>query len=146
MRKNLSRERSCYCIKLRRATNTLTKYYDQALAPVGLTLSQYSLLNDIRYLQSCNKSELAQCANLDRTTVIRNLAMLRERGLVRETPGPDKRNNLIELTELGQSLINEARVPWEQAQKRLRELVGEDGMERFSQVLAIIDSPDLFRE
>lgn len=34
----------CCCINYRRAANTLTKYYDAAFAPIGLTGNQFFLL------------------------------------------------------------------------------------------------------
>ena len=71
----------CYCINYRRAANTLTKYYDAAFAPIGLTGNQFFLLNSIQQLGSCNKSELAQYTSLDRTTIIRNLNTLEKKEL-----------------------------------------------------------------
>ena len=76
----------CYCINYRRAANTLTKYYDAAFAPIGLTGNQFFLLNSIQQLGSCNKSELAQYTSLDRTTIIRNLDTLLKKELVEPAP------------------------------------------------------------
>lgn len=41
------RDSPCFCINARRAAQTLTRFYDQAFTPVGLTANQFSLLNDI---------------------------------------------------------------------------------------------------
>ena len=83
----------CYCINYRRAANTLTKYYDAAFAPIGLTGNQFFLLNSIQQLGSCNKSELAQYTSLDRTTIIRNLDTLLKKELVEPAPGANRRNS-----------------------------------------------------
>ena len=73
MRKPDTRQTPCHCIQVRRAAGALTKLYDKALEPVGLTVSQFSLLNDIRALGPCSKSALADYTGLERTTIIRAL-------------------------------------------------------------------------
>jgi DNA-binding MarR family transcriptional regulator len=120
------RDRACYCIGVRMGANTLTKIYDEALKPVNISISQYSLLNDIKMLKTCNKSELAQYSKRERTTIIRNLKGLIEKKLIEEIPGPDNRNNLIQLTELGLSILKEGFVYWEQAQAKIVSELGLD--------------------
>jgi DNA-binding MarR family transcriptional regulator len=105
------------------------------LDTVNLTISQFSLLNDIRLLKSCNKSELAHYTKLDRTTIIRNLSILRKRGLIADAPGTDKRNTLIELTDLGRSAIAAGMIPWERAQDQVKTAVGSDDIENFMRIL-----------
>lgn len=100
----------CYCINYRRAANTLTKYYDAAFAPIGLTGNQFFLLNSIQQLGSCNKSELAQYTSLDRTTIIRNLDTLLKKELVEPAPGANRRNSAIQLSENGRNAFTSGRV------------------------------------
>lgn len=140
MRKIEPRDNPCYCIKVRRAANALTKYYDKTFEPIHLTVSQFSLLNDIKLLKACNKSELAICAKLDRTTIIRNLNTLLERGLITEVSGNDNRNYLIHLTELGESTITEGMILWKQAQVQIKATIGLDSIEDFIQTLKKIES------
>lgn len=45
------RSGTCYCIQLRRAASRVTEQYDAALAPVGLTVGQYSLLAHLERLE-----------------------------------------------------------------------------------------------
>jgi len=40
----------CYCTKFRRASNALTRIYDAALRPVGLRITQFSLLRSLARL------------------------------------------------------------------------------------------------
>ena len=91
----------CCCINYRRAANTLTKYYDAAFAPIGLTGNQFFLLNSIQQLGTCNKSELAQYTSLDRTTIIRNLNTLEKKALVEPAPGASRRSSAIQFSETG---------------------------------------------
>lgn len=138
MKKIVPRDNPCYCINVRRAANILTKFYDKALEPVNLTISQFSLLNDIKLLKTCNKIELARCTRLDRTTIIRNLNILRARGLIMDIPGTNNRNTLVQLTDLGESTIAEGMSSWKQAQDQVKSTIGLDGIENLKQILAKI--------
>lgn len=140
MRKITPEDSPCYCIRVRRAANALTKFYDEAFEPMHITASQFSLLNNIKLLKACNKSELAIYAKLDRTTIIRNLNTLRDRGLTSEIISDDNRNKLITLTELGESVIEEGIILWEHTQRQVKETIGLDCIEDFFRVLKNIES------
>lgn len=131
-------DNTCYCINLRRAANTITKYYDQAFAPLNLTTNQFSLLNDIRLLKSCNKSELAAYARLDRTTIIRSLNILLQKNLIEEFPGETNRNKVVQLTEAGKTLVTEGLDIWEQVQDKFELIIGEENKSALEQLLANI--------
>ncbi|MDR3259672.1 MAG: MarR family transcriptional regulator [Fusobacteriaceae bacterium] len=118
----------CYCINFRRAANTLTKFYDQAFIPLNLTATQFSLLKDIHFLKTCNKSELAVCAELDRTTIIRNLNVLFEKGFIEEIPSENNRNNLIQLTKIGEDIRINGLVIWDQVQKKIDQIFGDENI------------------
>lgn len=140
MRKIIPRDTPCYCIRIRRASNALTKFYDRAFEPINLSASQFSLLNAIKLLKACNKSELAAYARLDRTTIIRNLAVLRGRDLIAEEPGKDKRNNLIRLTKPGESAVEKGKILWEKTQEEVKEILGFGSMEDFLRMLEKLES------
>lgn len=136
MSKITPRNNPCYCINFRRAANTLTKFYDHAFAPINLTANQFSLLNDIHLLKSCNKSELAKYARLDRTTIIRNLNVLCQKNFIKEVQGVNNRNRVIQLTEAGEAVIKEGFVIWEQLQNKVKQIMGEENASVQKQVFA----------
>ena len=118
----------CYCINYRRAANTLTKYYDAAFAPIGLTGNQFFLLNSIQQLGSCNKSELAQYTSLDRTTIIRNLNTLEKKELVEPAPGASRRSSAIQLSETGGKAFMDGLNIWNKLQAEVQEVLGEGNL------------------
>lgn len=118
----------CYCINYRRAANTLTKYYDAAFAPIGLTGNQFFLLNSIQQLGSCNKSELAQYTSLDRTTIIRNLNTLEKKELVEPAPGASRRSSAIQLSETGSKAFMAGLNIWNKLQAEVQEVLGEGNL------------------
>lgn len=118
----------CYCINYRRAANTLTKHYDAAFAPIGLTGNQFFLLNSIQQLGSCNKSELAQYTSLDRTTIIRNLNTLEKKELVEPAPGASRRSSAIQLSETGSKAFMAGLNIWNKLQAEVQEVLGEGNL------------------
>ena len=129
----------CYCVSFRHAAGVLSKYYDDALAPIQLTANQFFLLVSIVQLGGCNKTELAQYTRLDRTTIIRNLETLKRKGFVEEVPGATRRNNIVQLTETGECACREGNVIWKRVQRETRAVLGEEDLEAMWRLMANID-------
>ena len=130
----------CYSINLKRATNAVSKYYDKQLKNIGLTISQFSLLNDLHRLGRCSKSALAIEANLEKSTISRNLKLLEEKGLIHDLSQQGRRNSQIELTAEGRKLINDGYVFWNAAQKHLEERIGREQLQELNQVLSELEN------
>jgi DNA-binding MarR family transcriptional regulator len=115
----------CVCTSLRMATRVVTRHYDRALAPVGLSTSAYSILSRIDREGPKPLGALASRLAMDRTTLSRELTPLVDDGLVEALPDPeDRRRRIVALTDRGSSLVAEARPLWAAAQKALEEDFG----------------------
>ena len=109
---------SCKCIRLRKASNNLTKIYDSALIKVGLKITQFSTLKNIQKLGKTNIRDLSSELELDRTTVLRNIEKLIEMDLVSYKYENDDKNKIIQLTTVGKSKLREAIIIWEETQHK----------------------------
>jgi len=98
----------CYCTQFRRASNALTRVYDAALRPVGLRITQFSLLRSLARLGQATSTEVAAELSLDRTTISRNVKLLVEAGWVDVVDTQDKRERLLSLNKSGQKMIADA--------------------------------------
>lgn len=114
----------CYCILLRTAARKVTSVYDAALAPAGINVAQYSLLRRIERAAPVSQTELARMAELDRSTVGRNVRLLERAGLVRVAPGEDQREATASLSERGRSVVAEAEPLWDRAQQQVEASLG----------------------
>ncbi len=123
----------CACSNLRRAARSLTRLFDERLAPVGLRSTQLIVLLEIEVLGSAGKSRLARELGMDRSTLSRNLKPLASRGLVATCGGPGGRAVAVELTDDGRRLLAEAIPYWQEAQD---EVVGRLGRDRWERVRA----------
>lgn len=140
MKHETPRRRACYSIQLKRAANVVGQLYDQFMEPTGLTISQFSLLNDILSMGECSKMQLAEYAHLDKSTITRNLRLLHARGFIDDSSARDSRESRISVTLLGREKIAAGRVVWTQVQKHLRDRVGEKKMKDLMEILALIET------
>lgn len=116
-------ESPCYCTNLRRAAQWTTEYYDRMLAPSGLSVPQYYLLVNLLRMEKANLSRWAQQVGLDRTTMVRSVRLLENKGLVETTEG---RGKTFELTALGKSVTAHGIELWDHAQAELRAALGSE--------------------
>ena len=118
---------ACTCFKLRSLARRVTQLYDQALAPSGLKVTQYSVIGHARRRDGAaapTVSELAQALVTDRTTLTRNLKPLVDAGFLKVGSGADARSKAVCVTPKGEAVFQAARPLWKLAQSRIRELAG----------------------
>jgi DNA-binding MarR family transcriptional regulator len=107
----------CSCGALRQAARHVTRLYDDALAPVGLSLNQFSILSKLSRLGPHSLQDLAALLVMDRSTLGHLLRPLERRGaLTLGTAAADKRQRVIALTASGHALMAAARPLWQQAE------------------------------
>lgn len=118
---------TCAMQALRGAARQATRLYERALAPVGLTASQFTTLVALWRLGEAGPSALAEVILADRTTMPRLLAPLERRGLVEGRPSDeDRRLRLMALTSEGRALLEEAVPLWEAAQAEAAATLGKE--------------------
>jgi DNA-binding MarR family transcriptional regulator len=118
--------RACACANLRRAARAVTQLFDEALAPSGLRVTQFTLLVTNRLMGESTINELAERMAMDRTTLSRNLKPLVRSGLLEVRPGEDGRRRLVQLTPVGEHALEEAYPLWQQAQQETVGVLGEE--------------------
>ncbi len=117
---------ACACGRLRRASRALTQLYDDAMAPSGLRITQFSLLRALARESPQRMTALAGATLLDRTALSRTLEPLVERGLVRIVAGSDARTREVELTRAGRAAIRAAEPYWKRAQAEVTKRLGAE--------------------
>jgi DNA-binding MarR family transcriptional regulator len=126
----------CACTRVRRAARSLTDLYDAAIRPVGLKITQFSVLRTVARMGPVNITSLAAEMALDRSTLGRNLGVLARERLVSITGGDDLRERTVALTPRAQRLLEKAVPLWERAQRRVDILLGKDGVAALFSLLA----------
>ncbi len=116
----------CNCFALRQATRRVTRLYDQALAPVGIRVTQFSLLQQAEALGPIALQPLAEVMVMGRATLGHNVRPLLAMGLVQLNVGSDRRSRELSITQAGRDLLVEARKLWRQAQDAFEAEMGRD--------------------
>lgn len=114
----------CNCQALRQAARRLTQFYDHALAPAGLRVTQYPILAWLAASGPMTLKALAEKMVMDRATLGHNVRPLEARGLIVLTVGADRRSRVVELTADGRSVLQDARGLWRDAQRSFERSFG----------------------
>jgi DNA-binding MarR family transcriptional regulator len=126
----------CLCIAVRKASRRITNVYDEALAPTGINLAQFSLLKKIRRMAPVSLTDLGKAMELDRSTMGRNVKVLERMGLIQAVAGKDQRQASVELSEAGQETLSTAIPLWEHVQADINARLGLDKVAHLEQLLA----------
>ncbi len=115
----------CLCATMRRASRLLTRRYEEALRPAGVSPSQFELMMTLRHAGRTDQPRLARLLATDQTTLSRNLRVLeRERWVEGVRDGGDARRRVYGLTPLGGSVLAEAQRCWSGAHADMERRLG----------------------
>ncbi len=114
----------CLCASLRRASRALTQLYEEALRPLRLRGSQFTILQALLLAGEVSQGELGQMLAMDSTTLTRTLAIMSRHGWIARRPGEDRRVILIRLSNAGKTQFGRALPYWEKVQARVKKKLG----------------------
>lgn len=125
----------CTVYRLRMAARRATRLYDKHLAPAGLGIAQFGLLQMLCARGGETVTSLAQALDLERTTLTRNLTPLIRQGFVDLKSGPDRRSRAVNITPAGRIKAQAAVALWRNAQMAVRDALGTDAVEKLHDLL-----------
>jgi DNA-binding MarR family transcriptional regulator len=115
----------CALASTRRAARLLTQLYDSYLAKYGIEAGQFALLMMLDAIADRGQAALARMLGMDKTTLSRNLKVLKQRGWVESEVGSDARRRELRLTVEGRAMLDSARPGWRRAQDSFKRALGE---------------------
>jgi DNA-binding MarR family transcriptional regulator len=120
--------KTCIAVRLRLLNRVVTTFYDDALRPLGLKVSQLNILIVTARLGLARPAQVCDILQLDASTLSRNVKPLQAHGWLEVVPDDDARAQPFRLTAQGKRLIEKAVPAWEEAQRRATELLGNEGI------------------
>ncbi|HWT62016.1 MAG TPA: MarR family transcriptional regulator [Ochrobactrum sp.] len=123
---------------MRQAARKSSAIYDEALAPLGINIAQFSLLRKVSRAGSISLTELAHKAELDRSTMGRNAKVLQRMGLIEPAASEDHRETSVTLTNEGHDIVERGAPLWDKAQDEIEARLGDDGVEQLQSLLRAI--------
>ena len=120
MKRNAQPDLPCLCATLRRASRALTQLYEEALRPVGLRGSQFTILQLLSLAGEVSQGEMGHMLAMDSTTLTRTLAIMSRNGWIVRRAGDDRRVTRIRWSNAGKKQFSRALPVWEAVQARAR--------------------------
>ncbi len=127
----------CALSSTRRAARLLTQLYDSYLNEYGVEAAQFALMMMVESTTDRAQASIAQALGMDKTTLSRNLKLLRAKGWLESERGSDGRRRSLSLTAEGKATLAAARPGWRRAQDSLRSAMSD---QEWAEVLAMTES------
>ncbi|MCB1471785.1 MAG: winged helix-turn-helix transcriptional regulator [Rhodobiaceae bacterium] len=135
------RDLYCTCCHVRRATRRLTRMYEQALEPSGLTAMQFAILAAVARNPGASRGAVAELLDMDISTLSRGLKPLLGDGslaLALASGEGSGRGAVLDLTPQGRARFELAVPLWQHAQRAVHESLGAAQTRQLHDLLAIL--------
>lgn len=114
---------ACFADKVRLVSRVVTRIYDDALQPLGMTVSQLNVLVVTARFQPVVPARIAGWLHLERSTLSRNVRLLAKRGWLESIPARGRVRPLV-LTAAGHAVVRRALPAWKRGQREARRRLG----------------------
>lgn len=115
----------CMCASFRRASRALTQRYDEAMRPLGLTGTQFTILQVLTITGEIPQGKLGEILAMDSTTLTRTLKIISRHGWIATRRGKDRRERWLRLSPAGEAEFRRAQPHWEKVQEQLHAQLGD---------------------
>jgi DNA-binding MarR family transcriptional regulator len=122
------------CASFRRTSRTLTQLYEEALRPLGLRATQFTILQVLSLAGEVSQGQLGEMLAMDSTSLTRTLAIMVRQGWIAERRGEDRRERWLRLSSAGEAKLSRALPVWEKVQSRLRHQLGAQAWKNLLQL------------
>jgi DNA-binding MarR family transcriptional regulator len=125
----------CVAMRARRMSRIITRVYDEAMRPLGLTASQFTLLTAIAQQDGITAAEIGFDLDIEKSTLSRNLKRLVALRLVQMDPPAGRRGRGLHLTPAGEEALQTAFPIWRATQDRVASILGQESTLTFDKLL-----------
>jgi len=117
---------SCIATRVRQLSRIITRVYDDAMRPLGITASQFTLLTQLASRDGITAVEIGGDLDIEKSTLSRNLKRMLALSLITMDPPAGRRGRGLHLTAKGKDVIKEAYPVWLSAQNRAVTVMGPE--------------------
>lgn len=127
----------CVCTSVRKASRSISRLYDDALAEAGMTAAQLAILRGVQRagVDGLPLSHLAKSLVMDRTSLYRSLSPLVDNGWI-DVETASGRTKIARLAPEGQRALRAADKPWAATQSKIVRAFGADRWRELQRQLA----------
>jgi DNA-binding MarR family transcriptional regulator len=117
---------ACISTRVRQLSRIVTRVYDDALRPLGITASQFTLLTQLAQQDGITAVEIGHALDIEKSTLSRNLKRLLKDGHITMDPPAGRRGRGLHLTSKGAQAIQQGYPVWREAQTRTLAVMGPE--------------------
>ncbi|MGC1305718.1 MAG: MarR family winged helix-turn-helix transcriptional regulator [Phormidesmis sp.] len=115
---------ACVARRLRQVNRTVTRLYDDALRPHGITVNQLNILAVIISEKQIRPGQLGQALGMEKSTISRTVDRMVGKGWLKVAPGADSRTQLLTVTAKGSQLLLSVTPIWDTLQAGILTHIG----------------------
>lgn len=130
---------TCLATRVRQLSRIITRLYDDAMRPLGITASQYTLLAQLASRDGITAVEIGHELDIEKSTLSRNLKRLLALGLIIMDPPAGRRGRGLHLTPKGSGVLKEAYPVWQAAQSRSVAVMGVETRAKLDDLLRLAE-------
>lgn len=97
MERSLIPKLPCMCRSFRRTSRALTQLYENALRPLGLRATQFTILQVLTLAGEVTQRQLGEMLAMDSTTLTRTVQIMGREGWIADRQGEDRRERRLRL-------------------------------------------------
>jgi DNA-binding MarR family transcriptional regulator len=116
----------CLAVRVRTLNRAISAVYDEALRPHGLRVGQLNLLVVVARLGTARPGDLCRILRMDKSTLSRDVEVLRRNGWLELDDAADARARPLKLSTAGEAILETVGPAWRQAQEKAEAMVGAD--------------------
>jgi DNA-binding MarR family transcriptional regulator len=132
----------CVALRARRLSRLVTRRFEEALRPHGITVAQFTLIGATLLKGPLRPAGLSRLLDLEKSTLSRNLRVLQAAGLLRVDDAEEGAGQRVHVTELGKRTLVRAIPAWRGAQERTVQALGGAVVEELDAMIAALgDEP-----
>ena len=111
---------------MRQSSRNISQIYNKHLKASGekINANQVSILVTISQIDDGSISQISNQLKMERTTLTRNLNVLKKSGWVKSNTGSDGRFTYIDLTLKGNKVLSNVFPHWQLAQDQVKKILG----------------------
>jgi DNA-binding MarR family transcriptional regulator len=115
---------NCMATRVRQLSRIVTRVYDDAMRPLGITASQYTLLAQLAARDGITAVEIGHELDIEKSTLSRNLKRLLALGHIVMDPPAGRRGRGLHLTPKGATVLKDAYPIWQLCQSKTMSIMG----------------------
>jgi len=126
--------KECIAIRIRLINRLVTNEFDRELEKHGITTSQVSILGYLLLIQGGSPSEICKGLQIEKSTVSRNLARLKERGWIIAAESRNDRSKRVTVTKAGIQTFERMFPSWEKALNKTKGMLGTSNVKLLNKI------------